>query len=152
MRAWSRTRSSWPLTQALCPTSIISQIMEHNEKAAPGPRHCGRGQHIQTWVCMHTTCQCTQHHTKQGHGQPGADLLSSHPSRPDTPWTLMSFPTAKWVRGNPGSMPACHTHCSRPACVSCGCACPLRVRMVEPPWPAARGLRDKLKPLPSPWA
>lgn len=26
-----------------------------------------------------------------------------------------------------------------------GCACPLRVRMLEPPWPAARGLRDKLR-------
>lgn len=93
----------------------------------------------QTWVCTHTAPH------KAGAWAPGADMLSSYSSRPGTTWALMSFPPTEGVRESSGSMPTCHTHCSWPAHASYRCACPLRVRMGEPPWPAATGLRDKLK-------
>ena len=65
--------------------------MEQDGKAAPGPGRWGRDKHTQTWVPTYTACWHTQRPPDQGHGWPGADMLSSYPSGADVTQTLLSF-------------------------------------------------------------
>lgn len=118
--------------------------MGHDGKAAPGPGRWGRGQHTQTWICTHTACQHTQRHPNQGHGQPGIDMLSSYPqsvhhSDPSVLTACRGDERKLWLDA--------HLSHSLLLTYLCGLwgACPLRINTREPPWPAARGLRDKLR-------
>lgn len=112
---------------------------------APGRRRCGRGQHTQTWACMRSSCQ-RRVHTKQRHGIQGLVCFphipgDQTPPGPLCPSGLREGKRKLWLDAH---LPHSLTAPDLPVW-PVECAWPFRVRMREPPWPTAQGLRDKLR-------